>query len=427
MYISSTTYAARALGFMQLAPALAHLASPKSSLNEQFRRQDDDSVDSIVSDSPLLSFHRDMVQIESISDHETDVSDFIADFLRQHNFTVQLMNVTGENGATQRQNIFATRDSAEEPSPKVILTSHMDTVPPYIPYSANYTNSSSAREDIRLYGRGSVDDKSCIAAQTMAAMELLESGNVSASDIALLFVVGEENTGDGMIAFNDSDLWARLNDTIQGVIFGEPTEGKLATGHKGGASLLITANGTAAHSAYPELGKSAITMILPALAAVDSMDTLSPEEGGLPRSEKFGNSTTNLGVISAGVASNVIPGYAEAETYIRVAGGTPDEFRDAIMARIALFAPRTFEQLNITFTYGNDPIDLVGNVTGFDSEVMNYGTDIVSLQYRQDMKAYLYGPGSIHVAHGVNEYVRLGDLEDSVEAYKRLVADVLDT
>ena len=104
----------------------------------------------------------------------------------------------------------------------------------------------------------------------METNDLVDSGNVSASDIALLFVVSEKNAGDGMLTFNSSDLWVSFNETIQGLIFDELTEGKLATGHKGAASLFISANGTAAQSGYPEPGKSAVSMILPALTAVDS-------------------------------------------------------------------------------------------------------------------------------------------------------------
>lgn len=388
-------------------------------------RQNNDSIDSIISDSPMLSFHRDLVQISSVSNDETEVGEFIEKFLTDNNFTVRRINVTSANTNSTRFDVFATQDTSDQPRPKVILTTHMDTVPPFIDYSTVYANDSADRADIQIHGRGSVDAKACIAAQTFAAMSLLSS-SVSAQDLALLFVVGEENSGDGMVAFNESPLWSDINSTsIEGVIFGEPTEGKLATGHKGGATLLITANGTAAHSAYPELGKSAISMILPALSAVDSLDGLTPEKGGLPGSEKFGNSTANLGLISAGTASNVVPAYAESETYIRVAGGTEDEFRKAIMARIALFAPRSVQDLNITFTWGNDPVNLVGDVEGFESQVLNYGTDIPSLKYGSDTKVYLYGPGTIHVAHGPNEYVTIGDLEDSVDGYMRLVADVL--
>ena len=424
MYSSSVTHTGLSL-LALISPITAHLI-PESSIHGLVARQDGDSINSTISDSPLLSLHRDLVEISSISDEEGDVGDFLVDFLEQHNFTVQTQDVPlADNSSVQRYNIFATRDTSDSPSPKVLLTTHMDTVPPFIPYSAVQSNTSSAREDIQLRGRGTVDAKSCIAAQVVAAMDLLDSGNVSAADLALLFVVGEENSGDGMLTFNSSELWGSFNETIEGIIFGEPTEGDLATGHKGSASLFISANGTAAHSAYPELGKSAVTMILPALAAVDGLDALTPEQGGLPRSAKFGNSTTNLGIIDAGTASNVVPGYAEARALIRVAGGTPQDFEDAIMARIALFAPRTFQELNITFTYSNDPISLVANVSGFDSQLMNYGTDIVNIKYREDVKAYLYGPGSIHVAHGANEYVSVGDLEESVDGYKRLVADVL--
>ncbi|KAJ9610287.1 hypothetical protein H2200_005064 [Cladophialophora chaetospira] len=400
---------------------------PEGHISRPIARQENSSIESIIADSPLLSLHRDLVEISSVSNNEVEVGSFLANYLEQQNFTVTFLNVSvsGNASAGQRRDVFATRDTSDSPQPKVLLTSHIDTVPPFIPYSAAHASNSTARADIRLRGRGTVDAKSCVAAQVTTAIELLDSGNVSASDLALLFVVGEENSGDGMSAFNRSELYASFNETIKGIIFGEPTEGKLATGHKGTASLFISANGTAAHSAYPELGKSAISMILPALAAVDSLDALTPEEGGLPRSAKFGNSTANPGLIEAGTAPNVVPGYASSQTSIRVAGGTPKQFEDAILARIALFAPRTFEQLNITFTYNEGPVDLVGNVTGFEGEVFNYATDIFSIRYRRDVKAYLYGPGSIHVAHGANEYVRLGDLEDSVEGYKRLVADVL--
>ena len=408
-----------------LMVGLAFFGNASPTYQSLVSRQNNDSIDAIIADSPMLTFHRNLVEISSISDDETDVGEYISQFLTGQNFTIHRINVTSEDTNQTRFNIFATQDTSDNPKPKVILTTHMDTVPPFIPYSTVYANDSSDRADIQIHGRGSVDAKSCIAAQTYAALELLSS-NVSAQDLALLFVVGEETTGDGMITFNDSPLWSDINSTsIQGVIFGEPTEGKLATGHKGGATLLITANGTAAHSAYPELGKSAVTMILPALAAVDSLDTITTAQGGLPRSEKFGNSTANLGLISAGVASNVVPGYAEATTYIRVAGGTYQEFQDAIMARIALFDPRGMQDLNITLTWGNDPVNLEGEVEGFESQVLNYGTDIPSLKYGSETKVYLYGPGSIHVAHGPGEYVTVGDLEDSVQGYMRLVGDVL--
>lgn len=391
-------------------------------MHRPIARQDSE-IETIISESPLLALHRDLVEIESISDDEGEVGEWLAEYLEEYDFTVDLIAVpVPGNSSVERWNLYATQDPSI--SPRVILTTHLDVVAPHISYSAVYSNTSDSRDDILLQGRGSVDAKSNIAAQTIAAIELLESGEVSAGEIALLFVVGEENSGAGMRAFSNSSLYANFSDTIEGFIFGEPTEGKLGAGHKGVAGLSIWANGTTAHSAYPWNGDSAITKILPALAAVAELDSLTPEEGGLPGSEKFGNSTTNIGVITGGTASNVVPGYAQARASIRIAGGTPEEFEDAIQARIAQYYDGEIP-VQFNFTWSAGPVDLVGDVEGFEPIILNYATDILGLDYGEDVKVYLYGPGTIEVAHGVDEFVRLGDLEKAVEDVKLLVADVL--
>ncbi|RVX74965.1 hypothetical protein B0A52_01242 [Exophiala mesophila] len=397
-------------------------AIPRRAFHQPIARQDSE-IESIIAESPLLTLHRDLVEIESISDDEGDVGEWLAEYLEDHDFTVDLIEVpVPGNSSVERWNLYATQDASV--TPRVILTTHLDVVAPHIPYSASYSNSSDSRDDIMLQGRGSVDAKCNVAAQTIAAIELLESGDVSAGEVALLFVVGEENSGAGMMAFSNSSLYANMSDTIQGFIFGEPTEGKLGAGHKGVAGLLITANGTTAHSAYPWNGDSAITKILPALLAVDGLDSLTPEEGGLPGSEKFGNSTTNIGVLEAGTAPNVVPGYAMARASIRVAGGTPEEFEAAIEARIAEYYEGEIP-VQFNFTWSAGPVDLVSDVEGFEPIILNYATDILGLDYGDDIKVYLYGPGTIEVAHGVDEFVRLGDLEKAVEDFKLLVADVL--
>jgi acetylornithine deacetylase len=404
-----------------LGQAVNALSIPQRAASGKIARQDDE-IESIISESPLLSLHRDLVEISSVTENEADVGEWLVAFLEEHKFSVQTMEVPVEgNSSLERWNVWATMEP--DITPRVVLTTHMDVVAPHISYSAVYSNESDAREDILLQGRGSVDAKSCIAAMTMAAIELLEDGEVEPSDIGLLFVVNEEAGGDGIVAFSDSDMYADMYNDIEGFIFGEPTEGKLALGHKGGASLTLKANGTTAHSAYPWNGKSAVSMILPALVAVNELDSLSPEEGGLPGSEKYGNSTCNIGVVEAGTASNVVPGYAEAQAYIRVAGGEAEDFEKAIMARIELQNPDP--ELQVEFTFNNGPVDLVGDVEGFETIVLNYGTDIPRLNYSSEAKMYLFGPGSIEVAHGIDEFVRLGDLEKAVEDYKKLVADVL--
>lgn len=179
---------------------------------------------------------------------------------------------------------------------------HIDTVPPYYGYEV--------RNRDEIWGRGSVDAKACVATQIQATQELLASREIYPNDISLLFVVGEERAGDGMRRVNDLEMeW-------QTVIFGEPTELKLASGHKGILIFTLKAHGKSGHSGYPWLGRNANDMLVSALVALQELK--------LPSSEKYGNSTLNIGQISGGVAANVIAEEAQAMIGIRIAAGSPE-------------------------------------------------------------------------------------------------------
>lgn len=196
-----------------------------------------------------------------------------------------------------------------------MVTSHIDTVPPFWPYE---------RRGDEIWGRGTVDAKGSVAAQIKAVEDLLAQGAIGEGDVALLFVVGEEVGGEGMRKANDLGLkW----DTV---IFGEPTELKLATGHKGNLGVKIHAKGKAGHSGYPELGRNANGMLVPALYALMNAD--------LPWSEKYGNTTLNLGRIEGGVAANVIAEDASAAIAIRIADGTPAAVKKIILDAIQKLA-----------------------------------------------------------------------------------------
>ena len=201
------------------------------------------------------------------------------------------------------------------------VVKHMDTVPPYYGYDI--------RNHDQIWGRGSVDDKACIATQIQAAQELLASRQISPNDISLLFVVGEEVGGDGMRRVNDLEMeW-------QTVIFGEPTELKLATGHKGILIFTLKAHGKAGHSGYPWLGKNANDMLVPALLALHKLE--------LPSSEKYGNSTLNIGRISGGVAANVIAEEAHAAIGIRIAAGDAEHVKHLVSQTVEAVNPKDLE------------------------------------------------------------------------------------
>jgi len=351
------------------------------------------SVSALADESPLISLHKSLVSIPSVSGSEHDVAIWLKDYLESKSFTVETQPV-GKQGERSRLNVFAYVGKTRKTS--ALLTSHIDTVPPFIPYSYNPS------ED-RIYGRGSDDAKASVASQLIAVEELLVDGSIGEGDVGVLYVVGEEVGGEGMRTAND------LNLSWDTVIFGEPTELKLAMGHKGMLALSVVAKGKASHSGYPELGINANSHLIEALAVLDKLP--------LPGSELLGNTTLNVGRIDGGVAANVIPAYAKAQVSVRVAGD---------MGAIHDKIDETLKKFKVEVNWGHQnygPVTLDYDVEGFDTIVCNYGTDVPNLN--GDHKKYLYGPGSILVAHGDNEYVARKDLFEAVEGYKTLIKHAL--
>ena len=391
------------------------------------------SVEDVIKSSPLLSFHRDIIRIESISNNEHEIGVFVADFLESKNFTVVKQEVPpmkrkqdDENGPPKpRYNIFAYPDSLTE-KPSILLTSHIDTVPPFIPYAVHSPDPSTQNTDsIVIAGRGSVDAKASVAAQIFATLETLAE-NPDAK-LGLLFVVGEETGGDGMKVFSDSEI--NTNSAYHTVIFGEPTELALVSGHKGMLSFEVLSHGKAAHSGYPWLGRSAVSGIIPALAAVDKLGDIPVSQGGLPSSPKYGHTTLNIGTVQAGVATNVVPAEARADVAVRLAAGTPDEAREIIRLAVEKATADVDADVVVDFSTHREsypPQDLDTDVPGFDVIPVNYGTDVPNLKLRDDVKRYLYGPGTIFVAHGDNEALTVRDMKDAVEGYKKLIDAALE-
>ncbi|PGH03528.1 hypothetical protein AJ79_07363 [Helicocarpus griseus UAMH5409] len=384
-----------------------------------------EDLDKIVADSPLLSLHRTISEIESISNDESKVGEALVKYLEEHGYTAEKQVVPVEedaNSTAERFNVWAYPNG--NPQPKVILTSHIDTVPPHIPYTLHAPEGEFDRANVRIMGRGTVDAKASVAAQITAALNYREANPDAA--IGLLFVVGEEVGGTGMVHFSDSDL----NTTppfFRTLIFGEPTELKLVDGHKGNVRFTVEAKGLAAHSGYPWLGHSAVSEILPVLSRIDELGDIPVEEGGLPASEKYGRTTLNIGTIKGGAAGNIVPVSASASVTVRLAAGTVEEAQETIKRAVSDVSGGS---QNITVTFPNDkaypPTDLDVDAEGFEVMTVNYGTDIPKLTIHNEgtdiqVKKYLYGPGSIFVAHGVDEGLTIGDLEEAVEGYGRLI------
>jgi acetylornithine deacetylase len=295
--------------------------------------------------------------------------------------------------------------------PLIMPTLTILQVPPFWPYEVR----SHGKE---IWGRGSVDAKACVAAQTIAVLSLLTSSShpLPSNSLSLLFVVGEEVGGDGMLYFSD-----HKPTNYSAVVFGEPTEGKLAAGHKGILGFHLNVKGKAGHSGYPELGMNANNIMVEALSILLAL------EASLPSSEKYGKTTMNIGKITGGVAANVIAESAEAQVAIRIAAGPPQAIKDMITKALAPTKEKAnasggeFEIEWSKRAYG--PVGMNADIKGFESITVNYGTDVPNLE--GDHKRYLYGPGSILVAHSDHEHLTVEELEQAVADYQKILLAIL--
>ncbi|KAK3346102.1 hypothetical protein B0T25DRAFT_624670 [Lasiosphaeria hispida] len=378
--------------------------------------------------STLLSLHKSLIDIPSLSGAEHPAALFLQTYLSAHNYTVALQQVAAAPGTpanAPRYNVLAwpgspspsDPDPARSRAPRVLVTSHIDVVPPYIPYSSSAADDGEeVTGDTVIRGRGSVDAKGSVAAQITAVSELLAAGAVRSEDVMLLFVVGEETSGDGMKAFSAEFHREGRGRGLEAAVFGEPTENRLACGHKGVFGGTVYVQGRAGHSGYPWLGKSATGLLIKGLEAVFEAD--------LGSSERFGNTTVNVGRIAGGVAANVIAKEASALLAVRVGHGDFETGAVEVEKKIEkIFGDLDEEAFTIKWSHGYGPVECDCDIDGFKTVITNYGTDVPNL--KGDHASYLYGPGTILVAHGDDEALRVRDLEEAVEGYKKIIQHVL--
>ncbi len=331
----------------------------------------------------LFELTRTLVDIESITGNEERVGQFLFAHLSElaagSGGRVEVMDVE-----PHRFNVFAHWGE-----PAVTLSTHMDTVPPFFP---------SREDDEHIWGRASCDTKGIIASMITAARQLLADG---VSGFGLLFVVGEERNSAGAYAA------ARQNRGSRYLINGEPTENKLALGSKGALRFEFHAHGRMAHSAYPELGDSAIEKLLDALEKVRRLP--------LPVDPILGASTLNIGTLSGGRAPNVIADHAQAELFIRLV----DDGMETQLAVHELVEPGVEVKDVLTI-----PAIHLGSLPGFETTIVAYTTDIPAFGGTWG-QPFLMGPGTIHVAHTSEERVPKRQLEEAVQIYQQMVRQLI--
>ena len=322
---------------------------------------------------------RALVDIDSVTPNEEAVGQYLANYL------FQIAVHTGGRVETmpveaRRFNVFAYWGD-----PVVTLSTHMDTVPPFY---------ASKEDEKFIWGRGACDTKGIIASMIGAVEAMLWAGE---RNFALLFLVGEERNSAGAYYAAQHPRGCRF------IINGEPTGNKLALGSKGALRFEISASGKMAHSAYPELGESAIEKLLDALERVRRI--------ALPVDPVLGQSTLNIGTISGGRAPNVIPDQAMAELFIRIVddgnstrAAIAEAVKDTAVAKEVLCIPALH----------------LGSLDGFETTVVSYTTDIPAFGTAWG-QPFLFGPGSIHFAHTDEERVPKAELLEAMNMYQRMV------
>ncbi len=328
----------------------------------------------------VVTLAAELLAIPSPTRGEGRAVEFVSRWLIARGWSVTVQEVSPGRG-----NVWATRGQGA-----ITLSTHLDTVPPYIP---------PRLEGDRLYGRGACDAKGIAAAMMVAAENLAAAGE---RRVDLLFVVGEEKGSDGARLAN------QLPATSRFLLNGEPTESRLATGTKGSLRVTVRTRGRAAHSAYSHLGRSAI---IPMISLLPELERLA-----LPSDPQLGATTINVGLIKGGTEANIVPDLCETELMVRLIG-EPAPVKQAL---------ERWADGKAELEWGSyTPMQRLRTVPGFETGPMAYTTDVPFLS--RWGTPLLFGPGSIHVAHTSDEFMDVGELKASVDAYARLARELLDS
>ncbi len=328
----------------------------------------------------VVALAAELLAIQSSTGAEGPAVDFVARWLIAHGW-----NVTTQEVSKGRANVWASRAGGG-----VTFSTHLDTVPPFLPPKL---------EGTRLYGRGACDAKGIAAAMLCAAERLAAAGE---QRVDLLFVVGEEKGSDGARAAN------HLAATSRFLVNGEPTQSKLASGAKGSQRVIVRTRGRAAHSAYSELGASAIEPMLALLPTVHNLP--------LPSDDVLGDTTVNIGTIHGGTEANIVPALCESELMFRLVSDV-GPLREAVTR---------WAEGKAELEWGSYiPPQRFHIIDGFEVAPVAYTSDIPLLG--RWGTPLLFGPGSIHVAHTTQEFIGLEELRSSVDAYEQIARALLSS
>ena len=327
------------------------------------------------------------------------------------------------NLSDQRSNISVTLKSNQRDAGKLLLSGHTDTVKigaqewKYDPFKGEI-------EDGKLYGRGTSDMKSGLAALYLALESLYEEGYELNKDIEFLATAGEEVDSIGAKHYVQSTTM----DNIDAIIIAEPTSEKVAIGHKGALWIEVTLTGKTAHGAMPEQGINAVEGMNKVINLVNDLKEEWAEE-----TAALGKSSISANMINGGIQTNVIPDQCVLNVDIRtVTPNIHDNLYNQFNQRLnQLFSdnasPKVSTQvlLDRATVLTNENAEIIQNALDISNENnitgMAYYTDGSVLNPDSNIPTLIYGPGIETLAHQPNEYVEVKAFELSIDFFKNLI------
>lgn len=376
--------------------------------------------------SPSIRWLRDMVAIPSVNPMgredlpaaivgEQRVAEFVGNALSRLGLDVALVGNPG------RQSVLAEARVGPD-AETILIASHLDTVPvdgmqidPFDPVI----------RDERLYGRGSCDTKSGMAALLEAVERVLERGTLRRN----LIVVGEADEEHRSAGVYDvlASLGGRRPDWALAT---EPTGLRLIHAHKGVVHARVRARGRACHSSDPSAGRNAIVLLARAILAIEASAAVFLER---PHPD-LGPATLSIGVVRGGQAPNIVPDdawlWVDRRTLPSEGHESVQRELEAVLARAGLAGEVVIDSCREEKPpLGNAadaaPVRAVGQALtslGLPAEraPVAFGTD-AGVFSREGIASVVIGPGSIELAHTANEFVPIGEVETMARIFERLL------
>ncbi|EUJ30249.1 ArgE/DapE family deacylase [Listeria cornellensis] len=372
-----------------------------------------------------LAILKDMINIDSTNGNEEEVADYLLKQFAKYGILSE--KVAYSEARTNLVSKIGGKNG------KVLgFSGHMDVVDAGDRKAWKTPPFQATESDGKLFGRGSTDMKSGLAAMVIAMIELEQEGKLIDGQIKLLATIGEEIGEIGAAQLTTLGY----ADDLDGLIIGEPSVRQIIYAHKGSMNYTLVSYGKNAHSSTPELGINAIDNLMLFYKEVEQYVA-----GIHQTNDILGVFTHNVTVIEGGNQVNSIPARAQLQGNIRTIPEVDNEKTEQVFCTIvSKLNKQEGVHLEITWDYNKMPVfsdpksNLVKIAESIAKEQFGKTIPIIGLAGTTDAAEFIkaknqfpliiFGPGN-NTPHEVNEYVDIENYLEMIDVYKAIAIQFL--